>query len=128
MSSKFRDKKSGSAMRGSGGHPRHPQQDNRMQKSSPYSRDERPRIMSENVVPPADIVAGSVLHLNELKEMRISELTQLAKKFNIESAAGMRTQDLIFTLLQVHTSSGGVAFGDGVLERSEEGRVGKEGR
>ncbi|HBQ22052.1 MAG: transcription termination factor Rho [Deltaproteobacteria bacterium GWA2_38_16] len=61
------------------------------------------------------------MHLTELKEMKISELTQLAKKFNIEGASGMRKQDLIFALLQAHTASAGVVFGDGVLEILPDG-------
>ncbi|MBI3018193.1 MAG: transcription termination factor Rho [Deltaproteobacteria bacterium] len=69
---------------------------------------------------PSSNKAG-VLHLTELKEMKISELTQLAKKFNIEGASGMRKQDLIFSLLQAHTASAGVVFGDGVLEILPDG-------
>ncbi len=69
---------------------------------------------------PSSNKAG-VLHLTELKEMKISELTQLAKKFNIEGASGMRKQDLIFSLLQAHAASAGVVFGDGVLEILPDG-------
>lgn len=76
---------------------------------------------SEKNVPPKTSAKGGVLHLNELKEMKISELTQLAKKFNIEGASGMRKQDLIFSLLQAHTASDGVVFGDGVLEILPDG-------
>ncbi|MEK6790412.1 MAG: Rho termination factor N-terminal domain-containing protein, partial [Deltaproteobacteria bacterium] len=39
------------------------------------------------------------MNLKELKEKKIGELTSLAKKYNIESASGMRKQDLIFALL-----------------------------
>ncbi len=64
---------------------------------------------------------GGVLHLNELKEMKISELTQLAKKFDIEGASGLRKQDLIFSLLQAHTAKEGSVFADGVLEILPDG-------
>lgn len=70
---------------------------------------------------PSEGSRGGVLHLSELKEMKISELTQLAKKFNIEGAGGMRRQDLIFSLLQAHAASGGTAFGNGVLEILPDG-------
>ena len=80
---------------------------------------------SKETPPPAAPAPSSnkagVLHLTELKEMKISELTQLAKKFNIEGASGMRKQDLIFSLLQAHAASAGVVFGDGVLEILPDG-------
>ena len=76
-------------------------------------------------VPPPSATPSSnkagILHLTELKEMKISELTQLAKRFNIEGASGMRKQDLIFSLLQAHAASAGVVFGDGVLEILPDG-------
>ena len=40
------------------------------------------------------------MNIAELKDMKINELTQMAKKFKIEGAAGMRKQELIFSLLQ----------------------------
>ncbi|RMD99104.1 MAG: transcription termination factor Rho, partial [Deltaproteobacteria bacterium] len=43
------------------------------------------------------------MNLKELKEKKINELTQLAKELNVEGAAGMRKQELIFALLQAHT-------------------------
>ena len=42
------------------------------------------------------------MNIAELKDKKISELTQLAKAFNIEGAAGLRKQDLIFKLLNGH--------------------------
>ncbi len=71
--------------------------------------------------PTIESAKGGVLHLNELKEMKISELTQIAKKFNIEGASGLRKQDLIFALLQAHAANGGIVFGDGVLEILPDG-------
>ena len=40
------------------------------------------------------------MNIVELKDKKISELTQMAKKFKIDGAAGMRKQELIFSLLQ----------------------------
>ena len=39
------------------------------------------------------------MNIVELKDKKISELTQMAKKFKIEGAAGLRKQELIFALL-----------------------------
>ena len=40
------------------------------------------------------------LDLKELKNKKISELTQLAKELDVEGASGMRKQEIIFALLQ----------------------------
>ena len=38
------------------------------------------------------------MNLVELKKMRISKLTNMAKDFNIEGATGMPKQELIFSV------------------------------
>ncbi len=53
--------------------------------------------------------------------MKISELTQMAKKFKIEGAAGMRKQELIFALLQAHIEKNGSIYGVGTLEILPDG-------
>lgn len=61
------------------------------------------------------------MNLKELKEKKISDLTTLAKKYNIESASGMRKQDLIFALLQSQSEQNGLIYGEGVLETLPDG-------
>lgn len=61
------------------------------------------------------------MNLVELKEMKISELTEMAKEFNIEGASGMRKQDLTFSLLQAHSERNGLIYGEGVLEILPDG-------
>jgi transcription termination factor Rho len=61
------------------------------------------------------------MNLSELKDKKISELTKMAKKFNIEGAAGMRKQELIFALLQAQIEKNGLIFGEGVLEILPDG-------
>jgi transcription termination factor Rho len=61
------------------------------------------------------------MNISELKEMKISQLTQLAKKFNIEGAAGMRKQELIFALLQAQIEKNGSIYGLGTLEILPDG-------
>ena len=61
------------------------------------------------------------MNLKELKEKKISELTSLAKKFKIESAASLRKQDLIFALLQTQSEQNGMIYGEGVLETLPDG-------
>lgn len=61
------------------------------------------------------------MNLVELKKMKISELTRMAKDFNIEGATGMPKQDLIFSLLQAHSEQNGLIYGEGVLETLPDG-------
>jgi transcription termination factor Rho len=61
------------------------------------------------------------MNLVELKKMRISELTTMAKDFSIEGASGMRKQDLTFALLQAHSERNGLIYGAGVLEILPDG-------
>jgi transcription termination factor Rho len=61
------------------------------------------------------------MNISELKEMKISELTKMAKKFKIEGAAGMRKQELIFALLQAHIEKNGSIYGVGTLEILPDG-------
>ncbi len=61
------------------------------------------------------------MDLIELKKLKISDLTNMAKEFNIEGASGMRRQDLIFSLLQAHSERNGLIYGQGVLETLPDG-------
>ena len=61
------------------------------------------------------------MNIAELKEKKISELTHLAKDFNIEGAAGMRKQELIFALLQSQIEKNGLIYGEGTLEILPDG-------
>ena len=61
------------------------------------------------------------MNVVELKEKKISELTHLAKEFNIEGAAGMRKQELIFALLQSQIEKNGLIYGQGTLEILPDG-------
>ncbi|MFP4476942.1 MAG: transcription termination factor Rho [Desulfatibacillaceae bacterium] len=61
------------------------------------------------------------MNLASLKDKRISELARIAKDFNIEGAAGMRKQELIFAILQAQTEKNGVIYGEGTLEILPDG-------
>lgn len=61
------------------------------------------------------------MHLKELKEKPISELTELAKSLGVESPGGLRRQELIFAILQAQTEANGQIYGEGVLETLPDG-------
>jgi transcription termination factor Rho len=67
------------------------------------------------------IGADTHMHLQELKNKTINDLTELGAEFKIEGATRMRKQDLIFALLKAQTEQNGDIFGEGVLELLPDG-------
>lgn len=61
------------------------------------------------------------ISISELKERTIDDLTKVAKDLNVEGAAGLRKQDLIFAILQAQIEKTGNVFGAGVLEILPDG-------
>jgi transcription termination factor Rho len=64
---------------------------------------------------------GGSMNIVALKEKPIHELAALAKQMNIEGAAGLRRQDLIFALLTAQAERNGHIYGQGVLEILPDG-------
>jgi transcription termination factor Rho len=69
----------------------------------------------------SEAVEENGLNLKSLKEKKISELALIGKNFNIEGAANMRKQELIFAILQAQTEQNGYIYGEGVLETLPDG-------
>ncbi len=61
------------------------------------------------------------MNLAELKAMKVGELTSMARQFNVEGAASLRKQELIFSILQAQTEKNGLVYGEGVLEILPDG-------
>jgi len=61
------------------------------------------------------------LNINQLKEMSIQNLTQVAKDLEVAGATGMRKQELIFQILKAQTEQSGFIFSEGVLEVLPDG-------
>ncbi|MDZ4347625.1 MAG: transcription termination factor Rho [Candidatus Binatia bacterium] len=61
------------------------------------------------------------MNLKALKEKKIGDLALIGKNFNIEGAANMRKQELIFAILQAQTEQNGHIYGEGVLETLPDG-------
>jgi len=79
-------------------------------RSAASSETEKPKVLGEGD-----------LHIVKLKNMKISELTELAKGLGINGISGMKKHDLIFSVLQAKIEKSGLAYGEGVLERLEDG-------
>ena len=61
------------------------------------------------------------INLRDLKSKSMPDLLQMAKDLNIENAAGLRKQELIFAFLQAHAAKRGEVLADGVLECLPDG-------
>jgi transcription termination factor Rho len=61
------------------------------------------------------------LNLAALKDRKIGDLAKVARQFNIEGAAGLRKQELIFAILQAQTEKNGMIHGEGTLEILPDG-------
>ncbi len=61
------------------------------------------------------------MNIVELKNKKINELTKMAKQLSIDGAAGMRKQELIFSLLQAQIEKDGLIYGEGTLEILPDG-------
>lgn len=61
------------------------------------------------------------IDIGALKEMKISELTKIAKDLKLNGVSGVKKQDLIFKILQAKAEREGLMFGVGVLEVLPEG-------
>ena len=64
---------------------------------------------------------GKDLDIVQLKNMKIAELTELARELKINGFSGMKKHDLIFRILQTKIEKDGLAYGEGVLEVLEDG-------
>ncbi|MCU0668168.1 MAG: transcription termination factor Rho, partial [Myxococcota bacterium] len=56
-----------------------------------------------------------------MKRMPMEQLTELSESYEVENAAGMRRQDLIFAILKANAESRGKIYAEGVLETLPDG-------
>jgi len=75
----------------------------------------------ETVIDVTSVLHKGRLNIVELKEMSISELSEVAKQLNVTGASGLRKQELIFKILEAQTEKNGLIFGEGVLEILPDG-------
>ncbi|HTI40586.1 MAG TPA: transcription termination factor Rho [Vicinamibacterales bacterium] len=61
------------------------------------------------------------LNINDLKDMSIQKLTQIAKELNVAGVTGLRKQELIFQILKAQAEQSGFVFSEGVLEVLPDG-------
>ena len=70
---------------------------------------------------PVSKSSSSNLDIQELKNMKASELTKFAKQMGVEGIGSLKKTDLIFKVLQAQAEKDGQMFGSGTLEILSEG-------
>ncbi len=65
--------------------------------------------------------SGKTVHIEQLKEMKMAELSKLARDMDVQGASTLKKQDLIFKILQAQAEKEGLMFGEGTLEILSEG-------
>jgi transcription termination factor Rho len=68
-----------------------------------------------------DETPGERSYVRDLKSMSVQALTDLAEELQIENAAGMRKQDLLFAILKCKTENNHKVFAEGVLDTLQDG-------
>ncbi|MDR0934226.1 MAG: transcription termination factor Rho [Burkholderiaceae bacterium] len=61
------------------------------------------------------------MHLSELKSLHVSQLMEMASNLDIDNAARMRKQELMFAIMKKRAKSGEQVYGDGALEILPDG-------
>jgi transcription termination factor Rho len=61
------------------------------------------------------------MHLNDLREMEIKKLNDLANELKIENSGAMKKHEVIFAVLKAKANNDGQIFGGGVLEILPDG-------
>tara|TARA_S200000501_G_C20857448_1_gene758307 strand:+ start:1415 stop:2683 length:1269 start_codon:yes stop_codon:yes gene_type:complete len=61
------------------------------------------------------------MHLQQLKKKKTNELLDLARQRNVENAANMRRQDIMFSILKAVADEGSSIYGDGVIDILQDG-------
>jgi transcription termination factor Rho len=69
-------------------------------------------------------VKANELNIDELKEMNIPELNNIARDLGITGYSGLKKHDLIFKILEAKATGNGLLFGEGVLDIRPEGGYG----
>ena len=70
---------------------------------------------------PQQVKSPVKLDIAALKDLKISELTKVARDMGVNGVSGLKKQDLIFKILSTQTEKEGLIFSSGVLEILPDG-------
>jgi transcription termination factor Rho len=107
---------------GNGSGPNGPNGPGRGNRSSPQDiLDVADELTEEDLLDDVGEEAGDSLDVAELKRTPMEKLTELSESLEVENAAGMRRQDLIFAILKANAENRGKIYSEGVLETLPDG-------
>ncbi len=78
-------------------------------------------ISDEEISDEEEVDPSKRVYVTELKNKTMEEITELAEELEIEGAAGMRKQDLIFAVLKTKSEGEERVYAEGVLECLPDG-------
>ena len=61
------------------------------------------------------------MHIKELKEMEVTELTRVASDLKVEGAGHLPYRELLYKVIRAHASKNGAIIAEGVLEKLSDG-------
>lgn len=64
---------------------------------------------------------GTMLFINQLKQLSITELLMVAGHLKLENCESMHTQELVYTILRKHADNKGIIYGGGTLQLIDGG-------
>jgi transcription termination factor Rho len=82
---------------------------------------DEPMLDEEFVDDGIETPPGERMYVKDLKNKPMPDLTSMAESLNVENAAGLRKQDLIFAILKAETENQGRIYAEGVLETLPDG-------
>ncbi len=93
---------------------------NRWKKGDRNPKAQRPR-RDDGEERVSDEMEGVTINLKEVSSKSPTELLELADKYDIDNAAGMRKQEQVSAILRAHGLRGGTIYSEGVLEILPDG-------
>jgi transcription termination factor Rho len=92
----------------------------------PYRNNGRPYEEREPTMPPESYelkLRGDepIININDLQKLNIVDLTEEARKIGLESIAGKKRQEIIFSILKGYGDKDGIMMTEGVLEILPDG-------
>jgi len=94
---------------------------NKGPRKGPPTHHRRPQVLDVANEEMPDFGGGPEVAISDLKAMAVPQLLEAAQELGIEDYAGLKKQDLIFTVLQRSIEKAGSVFGEGTLEILPDG-------
>ncbi len=92
-----------------------------MPKTTKKSEEQQPAAAAPRNGKNGTVDQDGKLIIGRLKDLKMAELTKIAKELAIEGISGFKKQELIFKIIEKKAEQAGMLYGEGVLEILPEG-------